>query len=319
VFVRGVTEGINLVAGSWGRQHVSQGDEVLVSAMEHHSNIVPWQLLCAERGAHLKVIPMNRRGELDVVAAEGLIGKRTRLLALVHVSNSLGTINPVEDLVALARSHGVPVLIDGAQAAPHGMVNIEASGCDFYAVSGHKMFGPTGVGILYGKAEHLESMPPWQGGGDMIRSVTFEKSEYADLPHKFEAGTPAIADAIGLGAAMGYVESLGWDAIHAHEQDLLAYALDRLAGFNSLRLIGQPRERSGVISFVLDGVHAHDAGTILDAEGVAVRVGHHCAQPVMDRFGVPATVRASFGVYNDRRDVDALVAGLRKVTEIFGA
>ena len=319
VFVRGATEAINLVAQSFGRGLLKAGDEVVISAMEHHSNIVPWQMLRDDKGIVLRVAPINDAGELVLEEFDRLLGPRTRLVAITHVANALGTVVPVAEVIRRARRVGARVLIDGCQAVAHMPVDVQALDCDFYVFSGHKLYGPSGVGALYGKAALLESMPPWQGGGDMIRSVTMEKTEFADLPYKFEAGTPAIAEAIGLGAAIGYVEGLGWDAIHAHEQDLLAYATERLASFNTLRLIGQARERSGVVSFVLDGVHAHDVGTILDTEGVAVRVGHHCAQPVMDRFGVPATVRASFGVYNDRGDVDALVAGLAKVTEIFGA
>jgi cysteine desulfurase/selenocysteine lyase len=267
----------------------------------------------------LRVAPIDDAGELMLEEFDRLLGPLTRLVAITHVANALGTVVPVAEVIRRARRAGARVLIDGCQAVAHMPVDVRALDCDFYVFSGHKLYGPSGVGALYGKSALLSAMPPWQGGGDMIRSVTMERTEYADLPYKFEAGTPAIAEAIGLGAALEFVEGLGWDAIHAHEQDLLAYATERLAGFNSLRLIGQPRARSGVISFVLDGVHAHDVGTILDTEGVAVRAGHHCAQPVMDRFGVPATVRASFGVYNDRGDVDALVAGLRKATEIFGA
>ncbi len=317
VFVRGATEAINLVAQSFGRAFLSAGDEVLISHMEHHSNIVPWQMLRDEKGVLLKVAPIDDVGELDLEAFERLIGPRTKLIAITHVANALGTVVPVEQVIHLAKQHGIPVLIDGCQAVPHQAVDVQALGCDFYVFSGHKLYGPTGIGALYGKAELLQAMPPWQGGGDMIRSVTFEKTEYNELPWKFEAGTPHIIGAIGLGAAIDYVRSIGYDAIEAHEDDLLAYALRELAKINSLRIIGQPRQRSGVISFALGEVHPHDIGTILDQDGICLRAGHHCAQPTMDRFGVAATARASFGIYNDRDDVDALVAGLGKVREMF--
>jgi cysteine desulfurase/selenocysteine lyase len=317
VFVRGATEAINLVAQSFGRAFLSAGDEVLISHMEHHSNIVPWQMLREEKGVVLKVAPIDDAGELDLHAFESLIGPRTKLIAVTHVANALGTVVPIEKVVGLAKEHGIPVLIDGCQAVPHQAVDVQALDCDFYAFSGHKLYGPTGIGVLYGKAQLLQAMPPWQGGGDMIRSVTFERTEYNELPWKFEAGTPHIIGAIGLGAAIDYVQSVGYDAIGAHEGALLAYALRELSQINSLRLIGQPRHRSGVISFALGEVHPHDIGTILDQDSICVRAGHHCAQPTMDRFGVSATTRASFGVYNDRDDVDALVAGLRKVQEMF--
>ncbi len=317
VFVRGATEGINLVAQSFGRAFLSAGDEVLISHMEHHSNIVPWQMLREEKGVILKVAPIDDAGELDLGAFERLIGPRTKLIAVTHVANALGTVVPIEGVIRLAKEHGIPVLIDGCQAVPHQAVDVQALDCDFYVFSGHKLYGPTGIGVLYGKAQLLQAMPPWQGGGDMIRSVTFERTEYNDLPWKLEAGTPHIIGAIGLGAAIDYVRSIGYDAIAAHETGLLAYALHELSTINSLRLIGQPRRRSGVISFALGDVHPHDIGTILDDDGICVRAGHHCAQPTMDRFGVAATVRASFAIYNDRDDVDALVAGLRKVHEVF--
>jgi cysteine desulfurase/selenocysteine lyase len=317
VFVRGATEAINLVAQSFGRAFLSAGDEVLISHMEHHSNIVPWQMLREEKGVVLKVAPIDDAGELDLDAFERLIGPRTKLIAVTHVANALGTVVPVEKMIHLAKEHGIPVLIDGCQAVPHQAVDVQTLDCDFYVFSGHKLYGPTGIGVLYGKAQLLQAMPPWQGGGDMIRSVTFERTEYNELPWKFEAGTPHIVGAIGLGAAIDYVRSIGYDAIGAHETALLAYALRELPQVNSLRIIGQPRHRSGVISFALGEVHPHDIGTILDQDGVCVRAGHHCAQPTMDRFGVAATVRASFGIYNDRDDVDALVAGLRKVQEMF--
>jgi cysteine desulfurase/selenocysteine lyase len=318
VFVRGTTEAINLVAHSFTRRRLGPGDEILVSAMEHHSNIVPWQLICEERGARLRVIPMNRRGELLLEEYEKLLGPRVRLVATAHVSNALGTVNPVGELVRLAHARGIPVLVDGAQAAPHLRVNVTELGCDFYTVSGHKMFGPTGVGVLYARAEHLDEMPPYQGGGDMIRSVSFEGTTYADPPARFEAGTPNIAGAIGLGTAIEYLEGLPWPAVEAHEAELLSYATGRLADLPGVRLIGTAAKKVGVVSFVLEGVHAHDVGTILDQEGVAVRTGHHCAQPVMDFFGVPATVRASLAFYNTRDDVDALARAVGRVREVFG-
>ena len=317
VFVRGATEAINLVAQSFGRAFLSAGDEVLITHMEHHSNIVPWQMLREEKGVVLKVAPIDDAGELDLHAFESLIGPRTKLIAVTHVANALGTVVPIEKVIRIAKEHGIPVLIDGCQAVPHQAVDVQALDCDFYVFSGHKLYGPTGIGVLYGKAQLLRAMPPWQGGGDMIRSVTFERTEYNELPWKFEAGTPHIIGAIGLGAAIDYVRSIGYDTIAAHEADLLAYALRELSKINSLRIIGQPRHRSGVISFALGEVHPHDIGTILDQDGICVRAGHHCAQPTMDRFGVSATARASFGIYNDRDDVDALVAGLRKVQEMF--
>jgi cysteine desulfurase/selenocysteine lyase len=317
VFVRGTTEGINLVASSWGRSSLQPGDEVLVSAMEHHSDIVPWQLVCEERRAVLRVIPMSRRGELLLEEYERLLTDRTKIVAVAHVSNSLGTINPIADMVRLAHARGVPVLVDGAQAAPHVRIDVQALGADFYTVSGHKMFAPTGIGVLYGKAERLEAMPPYQGGGDMIKTVTFAKTTYADLPAKFEAGTPHIAGAIGLGAAIDYLGALDWEAVAAHEQDLLAYATARLRELPGIQLVGTAAHKAAVVSFVADGVHAHDVGTIVDQEGVAIRTGHHCTQPVMDFFGVPATARASFALYNTRADVDALVAALEKVRKVF--
>jgi len=317
VFVRGATEAINLVAQGFGRALLSAGDEVLISHMEHHSNIVPWQMLRDEKGVQLRVAPIDDDGELDLDAFEKLIGPRTKLIAVTHVANALGTVVPVEKVIRSARQRGIPVLIDGCQAVPHMAVDVQALDCDFYVFSGHKLYGPTGIGVLYGKAELLQAMPPWQGGGDMIRSVTFEKTEYNELPWKFEAGTPNIIGAVGLGAAIDYVHSIGYDAIESHEADLLAYALRELSKINSVRIIGRPRHRSGVISFALGDVHPHDIGTILDQDGICVRAGHHCAQPTMDRFGVSATARASFGIYNDRDDVDALVAGLGKVQEMF--
>jgi len=318
IFVRGTTEAINLVASSYGRANLGPGDEVLVTAMEHHSNIVPWQMICEERGATLRVIPMNRQGELLMDEAAKLITAKTKLIALAHISNSLGTINPVREITALAHARGVPVLIDGAQAAPHMPVDVQAIGCDFYTVSGHKMFGPTGIGLLYGRAERLEAMAPYQGGGDMIRHVTFEKTTYAPIPAKFEAGTPNIAGVAGLGAAIDYLAALPWDAVAAHEHDLLRYATEQLCDVPGVTLIGTARRKASVVSFTLDGVHPHDVGTIVDQEGVAVRTGHHCTQPVMDFLGIPATTRASFAFYNTRADVDALVAAVRKVREVLG-
>lgn len=317
VFVRGATEAINLVAQTFGRMRLAAGDEVVISALEHHSNIVPWQLVCAERGARLRVAPIDERGEILIDELEKLLGPRTRMLAVSHVSNALGTVNPVARIVELARGRGIPVLVDGAQAVPHMKIDVRALDCDFYAFSGHKMYGPTGIGVLYGKARHLEDMPPYQGGGDMIASVTFERTEFARLPHKFEAGTPSIAAGIALGAAVDYLEKLGMDAVARYEGELLRYATEALAAVPGLRIIGTAAHKAGVVSFVLDGIHPHDIGTILDQEGVAVRTGHHCAQPVMDFFGVPATARASLAFYNTRAEIDALVAGLHKVAEVF--
>ena len=318
IFVRGTTEGINLVAQSYGRQNVGEGDEVVISAMEHHSNIVPWQILCQEKGAHLRVIPMNDDGELLMDEYEGLLGPRTKLVSVVHMSNSLGTINPVRQMVEMAHGHGIPVLLDGAQSTPHMAIDVQELGCDFFVFSGHKLFGPTGIGALYGRAEMLESMPPYQGGGDMIKSVTFEKTLYNALPYKFEAGTPNIAGVIGLGAAVDYVSALGLDNTSAYEDTLLEYGTERLSAISGLRLVGTAREKAGILSFVLDGVHPHDIGTILDSEGIAVRTGHHCTQPVMERFGVAATARASLAFYNTKEEIDTLVRGIDKVMEVFG-
>jgi len=317
IFVRGTTEAINLVAQACGRARVGPGDEVLITAMEHHSNIVPWQMLCDEKGARLRVAPVGDAGELLTDEFEKLLGPRTRLVALAHVSNALGTINPVKRLVETAHRHGALVLVDGAQAAPHLMIDVRNLDADFYALSGHKLFGPTGIGVLYGRESLLEAMPPWQGGGDMIASVTFEKTIYNRLPHKFEAGTPDIAGVIGLGAALDWLGSIDRAAARAHEDDVLAHATRSIAALPRVRLVGTAKEKTGVLSFVIDGVHPHDIGTILDRDGIAIRAGHHCAQPLMDRFGVPATARASFALYNTREEADALVAGVRRVLEVF--
>jgi cysteine desulfurase/selenocysteine lyase len=317
VFTRNATEAINLVAHSFGRIAVRQGDEVLISAMEHHANIVPWQVLCEERGARLRVAPIDDDGNLLLDELERLISERTRLVAVTHVSNVLGTVNPVAEIAELAHRKGAALLVDGAQAVPRMPVDVGALGCDFYVFSGHKLYGPTGVGALWARAEHLEAMPPYQTGGDMIASVSFEKTTWNVIPHKFEAGTPDIAGAIGLGAAIDYVTALGLERIAEHEDALLRLTLERLAEVPGLRVIGAPRRRIGVVSFVVDGIHPHDLGTILDREGVAIRAGHHCAQPLMERFGVPATARASFGVYNDESDVERLVLALRRAVEIF--
>ncbi len=317
VFVRGATEAFNLVAQSYGRTHVGAGDEVLISAMEHHSNIVPWQLLCEEKKARLRVAPINQRGELLLDEFEKFLGPRTRIVAVTQVSNALGTVNPVHRIVELAHAQGIPVMLDGAQAVQHMSVDVREIDCDFYAFSGHKMYGPTGIGVLYGRESLLNSMPPYQGGGDMISSVTFEKTLFAKLPHKFEAGTPSIAAGIGLGAALEYLESAGLEAIAAHEQDVLSYGTEVMARIPGVKIIGTAGKKASVLSFVIDGIHPHDVGTILDQEGIAIRTGHHCAQPVMEFFGIPATARASLGLYNTREDMDALAAGVRKVIEVF--
>jgi len=317
VFVRGATEAINLVASSFGKAHVKPGDEILITGMEHHSNIVPWQVLCEERGARLRVAPINLRGELLIEEYEKLLNPRTSLVAVTHVSNALGTVNPVRHIVEMAHRNGTPVLIDGAQAVQHLRVDVQALDCDFYAFSGHKMYGPTGVGVLYGKERWLESMPPYQGGGDMITSVTFEKTIYARLPHKFEAGTPDIAGVIGLGAAVDYLEAVGIDNIAAYEHALLDYGTKILESVPGVRIIGTAAGKTSVLSFALEGVHPHDVGTILDQEGIAIRTGHHCAQPVMDFFRIPATARASLALYNTREEIDSLAAGLQKVAEVF--
>jgi cysteine desulfurase/selenocysteine lyase len=317
IFVRGTTEGINLVASSWGRKNVKEGDEIVVSAMEHHSNIVPWQMLCEEKGARLRVIPMDDSGDLLLDEYRKLLNPRTRMVAVTHVSNALGTINPVRQIVDMAHQAGALALIDGAQAAPHMKVDVQALDADFYAFSGHKVCGPTGIGILYGRTRLLNAMPPYQGGGDMIRTVTFEKTTYNDLPYKFEAGTPNIAGGIGLGAALDYVTRIGLDNIAAYERELLLYGTRKLLEIPGLRLVGTAREKAAVLSFVMEGIHPHDIGTVLDRQGIAVRTGHHCAQPVMDRFHIPATTRASLAFYNTVGEIDALAAGLNKVKEIF--
>jgi cysteine desulfurase/selenocysteine lyase len=318
VFTRNATEGINLVAYTFGRARIRAGDEVVISAMEHHSNIVPWQLLCAETGARLRVAPIDDRGDLILEAFEELIGDRTRLIAIAHMSNALGTINPVDEIVNIAHQRGIPVLLDGSQAAYHMPVDVRALDCDFYVATGHKLYGPTGIGVLYGKARVLDEMTPFLGGGDMIKSVTFEKSTWNDLPYKFEAGTPDIAGAVGLASAIEYINGVGLDQIAQHEADLLAYGTEALVSMPGVRLIGTARRKASILSFVMNGVHPHDLGTIVDREGVAVRTGHHCAQPVMDRFGVPATARASLAMYNTREDIDALVQGLERVRQVFG-
>ncbi len=318
IFVRGATEAVNLVAQTYGREHVGAGDEILITAMEHHSNIVPWQILCEEKGAHLRVAPIDDCGELRMEEFEKLLSPRTRLVSIAHVSNALGTINPVRQIVDLAHRRNIPVLVDGAQAVPHLPVDVRALDCDFYAFSGHKVYGPTGIGVLYGKADLLDAMPPYQGGGDMIRSVSFEKTTYNVLPYKFEAGTPDIAGAIGLGAALRYIGELGMNRVAAHGQDLLVYATEKVGAVDGVRLIGTAAHRTGVLSFLLGDIHPHDLGTILDREGIAIRTGHHCAQPVMERYGVAATARASFAVYNTREEVDALVNGLAKAREVLG-
>ena len=317
IFVRGATEGINLVMHGYGRKFIGAGDEIIISAMEHHANIVPWQMLCEEKGAQLRVIPINDAGELLIDEYDALLNERTKIVAVTHVSNALGTINPVKEIIERAHKYGVPVLIDGAQQAPHGKIDVQDLDCDFYAFSGHKMFAPTGSGVVYGKAELLEKMNPFQGGGDMIKSVTFEKTTYADLPNKMEAGTPAIASQIGLGAAIDYLNIIGREKAAAYEHELLGYATERLSAIEGVRIIGTAREKLSVLSFVIDDIHPHDIGTILDQEGIAIRAGHHCAQPVMKRFNVPATARASFAFYNTKAEVDILAGAIEKVIEVF--
>jgi cysteine desulfurase/selenocysteine lyase len=317
IFVRGTTEGINLVMHGYGRKFIGEGDEIIISAMEHHANIVPWQMLCEEKGARLRVIPMNDAGELILDEYDALLNTRTKLVAVTHVSNALGTVNPIEEMIAQAHKYGVPVLIDGAQSAPHMPVDVQDLDCDFYTFSGHKMYAPTGSGIIYGKAELLEKMNPFQGGGDMIKTVTFEKTTYAELPNKMEAGTPAIASQIGLGAAIDYLSSIGREQAAAWEHELLRYATEKVSAIEGVRIIGTAKDKASVLSFVIDGIHPHDIGTILDQEGIAVRAGHHCAQPVMQRFNLPATARASFAFYNTKEEIDVLAQTIEKVIEIF--
>lgn len=317
VFVRGTTEAINLVAWSFARPRLNPGDQVLISHMEHHSNIVPWQMVCEDAGAELVVAPIDDRGQLDLEAFKELLSDKTKMVSLVHVSNALGTINPVKEVVATAHEKGIPVMLDGAQAAPHGAVDVQAISCDFYAISSHKLFGPTGIGALYGRYGHLKSMRPYQGGGEMIRTVSFDKTEYNVPPHRFEAGTPNIVGAIGMAAAMDYVTGLGFAEIAAHEASLLEYAHQRLSAIPQVRLVGTAEHKASVVSFIIDGAHPHDIGTILDHQGIAVRAGHHCAQPIMDRFGLPATARASFAFYNTLDEVDRLTDGVGKVIDMF--
>src|SRR5262245_13606625 len=317
IFVRGTTEGINLVTQTWGRRNLREGDEIIIAGLEHHSNIVPWQMLCEEKAARLRVIPIDDRGDLILEEYEKLLGPRTRMVAIGHVSNALGTINPVAQIIEMAHKAGALTLVDGAQAVPHLKVDVQALGCDFYAFSGHKLFGPTGIGVLYGKQKLLTAMPPYQGGGDMIRTVTFEKTTYNDLPYKFEAGTPDIAGGIGLGAAIDYLNAIGMEKIAAYEHELLVYGTEALSKIPGLQIIGTAKEKAAVLSFVIEGIHPHDIGTVLDRQGIAVRTGHHCAQPVMDRYHIPATTRASFAFYNTFAEIDALVAGLHKVKEVF--
>ncbi len=317
IFTRGTTEAINLVASTYGRQFLNAGDEIIISGMEHHANLVPWQQLCFEKQATLRVIPINDAGELDLAVFERALSERVKLVAIGHVSNALGTVNPIQTMIAQAHAFNIPVLVDGAQSAPHMSVDVQALDCDFYAFSGHKLYGPTGIGVLYGKMKHLEAMPPYQFGGDMIHSVTFEKTVFAKPPAKFEAGTPAIAEVIALGTAIDYLTTIGLDRIGAYEDELLAYATAQMLAIPEVRLIGTAKEKAGILSFVLKGAHPHDIGTILDREGVAVRAGHHCAQPVMERFGVPATARASFSFYNTHEDIDALVKAVQAVVKLF--
>jgi cysteine desulfurase/selenocysteine lyase len=318
IFVRGATEAVNLVAQSYGKSQLQAGDEIVISAMEHHANIVPWQMLCLQMGAVLKVAPMNQQGELLFDEFEQLLNAKTKLVAITQMSNALGTINPVEKIIAAAHAKGIPVLLDGAQAIPHMAVDVQALDCDFYVFSGHKLYGPSGTGVLYGKQALLEAMPPYQGGGDMIRQVTFEKTEYAGLPHKFEAGTPAIAEIIGLGAAIDYITAIGMDKIAAYEAELLDYATQQAEQIKGLNIIGQAAHKGGILSFTLDRIHPHDIGTMLDSLGIAIRAGHHCAMPVMDFYGVPATARASFAMYNTRQEIDVLMQGIKSLIEVFG-
>jgi cysteine desulfurase/selenocysteine lyase len=318
IFVRGATDAVNLIAQTYGKANIHAGDEIIITAMEHHSNIVPWQMLCEEKGAILKVAPMNLEGELLIPEFEALLNSKTKLVSVVHMSNALGTINPVEKIIELAHAKNIPVLLDGAQAIPHTPVDMQALDCDFYVFSGHKLYAPTGVGVLYGKQALLEAMPPYQGGGDMIRTVTFEKSTYAGLPHKFEAGTPSIAEVIGLGAAIDYLNLIGMEAIAAHEADLLDYATQEALKIDGLKIIGEAKEKGAILSFTLGKIHPHDIGTMLDSLGIAIRAGHHCAMPVMDFYNVPATARASFAMYNTKAEIDVLVLGIKNLIEMFG-
>jgi len=318
IFVRGATEGINLVAQTWGRTNLNAGDEVILTCLEHHSNIVPWQMIAEEKGALIKVVPVLEDGSIDMVAYRGLLSDRTKMVAFAHISNSIGTRTPAKEIIRLAHAAGALTLVDGCQAAPHMKIDVQDLDADFYVFSAHKAYGPTGVGALYGKETLLDAMPPWQGGGDMISTVSFEKTTFNDLPYKFEAGTPNIAGGIAMDAALKYISSLGFEAIEAHEAELLDYATSRLTALNSLKIIGTTPQKGAIISFVMEGAHPHDIGTILDRQGIAVRAGHHCAQPIMDRFAIPGTARASFGIYNDKDDVDRLVDGLKKVMDIFG-
>jgi len=318
IFVRGATEGINLVAQTWGRANLKEGDEIILTYLEHHSNIVPWQMVAEETGAVIKAVPVLDDGSLDMVAYRGLLSERTKMVAFAHISNSIGTLTPAKEIIRLAHAAGSLTLVDGCQAAPHMKIDVQDLDADFYAFSAHKAYGPTGIGVIYGKEALLDAMPPWQGGGDMISTVTFEKTTYNDLPHKFEAGTPNIAGGIAMNEALKFITSIGQDKIAAHEAGLLAYATDKLTALNSVKIIGNAPHKSALISFVMEHAHPHDIGTILDRQGIAVRAGHHCAQPVMDRFAIPGTARASFGMYNDKDDVDRLVEGLKKVMDIFG-
>ncbi|MFZ2452248.1 MAG: cysteine desulfurase [Methylovulum miyakonense] len=318
IFVRGATEAVNLIAQTFGKANIQAGDEIIITAMEHHSNIVPWQMLCEQTGAVLKVAPMNIQGELIYDSFEALLNDKTRLVAVTHMSNALGTINPVKKMIDAAHAKGIPVMLDGAQAIPHMAVDVQALDCDFYVFSGHKLYGPSGIGVLYGKQALLEAMPPYQGGGDMIRTVTFEKSTYAGLPHKFEAGTPNIADVVGLGAAIDYLNNFGMDAIADYEAELLAYATEQAEQIKGLKIIGTAAEKGGILSFTLDHIHPHDIGTMLDSLGIAIRAGHHCAMPVMDFYHVPATARASFAMYNTKEEIDVLMNGIKGLIEAFG-
>ena len=318
IFVRGATEAINLVAQTYGKANIKEGDEILITAMEHHSNIVPWQMLCEQTGAVLKVAPINRQGELIFAEFEKLLSDKTRMVAVVHMSNALGTINPVKKIIALAHAKNIPVLLDGAQAIPHMAIDVQELDCDFYVFSGHKLYAPSGIGVLYGKQALLDGMPPYQGGGDMIRRVTFAETEYNTLPYKFEAGTPSIADVVGLGAAIDYLNEIGMDRIAVYEAELLAYATEKALRIKGLRIIGEAAEKGAILSFVLDKIHPHDIGTMLDSLGIAVRAGHHCAMPVMDFFEVPATARASFAMYNTKEEIDSLMEGIESLIEVFG-